>query len=54
MKSRSSPAIADFYLTNPVARASAVMAECSRSRLRKASNSKRRSRDVCSNRCRHL
>jgi NADH-quinone oxidoreductase subunit G len=23
------PAIADFYLTNPIARASAVMAECS-------------------------
>ena len=24
------PAIEDFYLTNPIARASAVMAECSR------------------------
>ena len=23
------PAVADFYLTNPIARASAVMAECS-------------------------
>ena len=28
---RSSSAVADFYLTNPIARASAVMAECSRS-----------------------
>ena len=26
---RPQPAIADFYLTNPIARASAVMAECS-------------------------
>lgn len=24
------PVIADFYMTNPIARASAVMAECSR------------------------
>ena len=27
---RSRPAVEDFYLTNPIARASAVMAECSR------------------------
>ena len=26
---RSSPSIADFYFTNPIARCSAVMAECS-------------------------
>jgi NADH-quinone oxidoreductase subunit G len=29
-KAAFKPAIADFYLTNPIARASAVMAECSR------------------------
>jgi len=29
-KAPFAPAIADYYLTNPIARASAVMAECSR------------------------
>jgi NADH-quinone oxidoreductase subunit G len=29
-KTRFAPAISDYYLTNPIARASAVMAECSR------------------------
>ena len=29
-KAAFKPAIADYYLTNPIARASAVMAECSR------------------------
>jgi NADH-quinone oxidoreductase subunit G len=28
-KAAFKPAVADFYLTNPIARASAVMAECS-------------------------
>jgi NADH-quinone oxidoreductase subunit G len=28
-KAAYAPAIADFYLTNPIARASAVMAQCS-------------------------
>ncbi len=32
-KAPFAPVITDFYLTNPIARASAVMAECSALRL---------------------